>query len=53
MSRAIVRETPKRLNAAKIVLVSTVKRLEIEQGTFLKREQRVISYKLQVISFYI
>ena len=39
ISRCIVRETPKMLSAAaKILSASTAKRLEVEQGRFLKRE---------------
>ena len=38
MSRTTVRETPKMFCAAEILSVSTVKRLVLEQGRFLKRE---------------
>ena len=37
-SRAIVRKTPEMLSATEILLVSTVKRLVVEQGRLLKRE---------------
>ena len=36
--RAIVRKTPEMLSATEILLVSTVKRLVVEQGRLLKRE---------------
>ena len=38
ISRAIVRETLKMLSGTKIPSTSIAKRLEIEQGRFLKRE---------------
>ena len=38
ISRAIVRETSKMLTAREILSASTVKRLVVEQGRFLKRE---------------
>ena len=36
--RAIVRETPEMLSVTKILSVSTVKRLVVEQGRFLNRD---------------
>ena len=41
ISKAIVWVTPKVLKATKILSASTGKRLAIEQGIFLKREQLV------------
>ena len=38
ISRAIVWETPEMMSATDILSASTVKRLAVEQGRFLKRE---------------
>ena len=38
ISKTIVQKTPKMLSATKILSASTAKRLEVEQGKFLKRE---------------
>ena len=49
ISRAIVQVTPEMLGATEIEILSTstVKRLVIEQGRYLKREERVGSCKFQ------
>ena len=38
ISKAIVRETPEILSATDILLASIVKRLVVDQGSYLKRE---------------
>ena len=38
ISRAVVRDTKKMLRATEILSASTVKRLVVDQGRFLKRE---------------
>ena len=38
ISRAVVRDTKKMLSATEILSASTVKRLVVDQGRFLKRE---------------
>ena len=47
ISRAIVQEIPKMLSATEILSASTVKRLVVEQGRFLRREYWVRSCKFQ------
>ena len=44
ISRAIVGKTPNMVSVTKILSASTAKRLEVGQGRFLKREQRVVSF---------
>ena len=43
----LVRETPEMLSAKEILSASTVKRLVVEQGRFLKRKKQVRSCKFQ------
>ena len=47
MSRAIVRETLEMLSATKILSASTLKRLAVEQGRFLKKKIKVRSCMFQ------
>ena len=50
ISKAMVRVTPEALSATEVLSASTVKRLAIEQGRFLKRQWQEFqrNFKLQV-----